>query len=156
METQLNHTDEPLEEQSVDTTTNQTNDGPSAADPETFYCAHGNHWVSRALALYPHAENPAICKTCAAKQRKHRKEEQQGQQKRKQLVLGGIPNRELRGGQKRATFTLSRYALTALDVLSVGSSASEVTESAIMSYLQGQDADVIAFVGKMFDQLATK
>ncbi|QQE77297.1 hypothetical protein [Alicyclobacillus sp. SO9] len=154
--TQYQNTSAVLDENSAEAGTNQTDDITSAGDSATFFCEEGKHWVSRDEALYPRAENPAICKACAAERKRQRKQTQQREEAKKQSVMGQIPDRELRGSQKRATFTLSKYALTALDVLSVGSSASEVAEAAIMSYLQSQDVDVISFVGKMFEQLATK
>ena len=50
------------------------------------------------------------------------------------------------------TISLTRYADAAVAVLSVGNSASEVVEEALVHYLACQDAEVIAYVGRVFSQ----
>lgn len=128
----------------------ETADKPS--DDNLFLCTHKNHWVHRNHAYYPKSSNPSICKACAAERKEENRKRQEQERLKQETAVGQIPSTQNRGGTKRATLSLSRYALTALDVLAVGSSASEVAERAIMAYLEAQDADVIAFVGRMFGQ----
>lgn len=134
------------EDNSADAFDNGTHDGE-------FFCTHDNHWVARSEAYYPKSSNPSICKHCAAERKADNRKRQEQERLKQQTAVGQIPAAENRGGTKRATLSLSRYALTALDVLAVGSSVSEVAERAIMAYLEGQDAEVIAFVGRMFGQV---
>jgi hypothetical protein len=106
------------------------------------------------LRTIPNRRILQFCKECAALRKEQNRKHQEEERLKQQVAVGQIPATADRGGTKRATLSLSRYALTALDVLAVGSSTSEVAERVIMAYLEGQDADVIAFVGRMFGPAA--
>ncbi|MCL6600372.1 MAG: hypothetical protein K6T81_16800 [Alicyclobacillus macrosporangiidus] len=67
-------------------------------------------------------------------------------------VIGQIPPKDARGGTVRRNLTISQYAATALGVLAVGSSEAATVEMIILDYLQRQDPDVIAFVGRTFQK----
>lgn len=140
-------------ELAIEAPNNTTDNGKSA---EVFFCTHGNHWVSRTDAYYPKSANPSICKVCAAKRKEQNRKKKEEERIKQEMAVGQIPPFEQRGGTKRSTFSLSRYTLTALDILAVGRSVSEVVEEAIIHYLAQQDSEVIAFVGRMYYQNVNK
>lgn len=118
---------------------------------ERMFCCQGCEEdlpVSR--ALYPSAVNPRLCKECAAQRRITNKEQTQIQKQKQHQALEAIPEKAERGPAKRMTISLTRYTDAAVAVLSVGNSASEVVEEALVQYLAGQDAEVIAYVGRVF------
>ncbi|QQE80422.1 hypothetical protein [Alicyclobacillus sp. SO9] len=125
---------------------NETQQEPASSDvidTTMFHCNEGDHDVPISQALYPSAINPSICRDCAAQRRA------QKSTKRK-WSAEQIPEKGDRGDTKRITVTLSKYAATAAEVLSVGSTVSNVVEEALIKYLAEQDSEVISFVSRIF------
>ncbi|HHY68162.1 MAG TPA: hypothetical protein GX517_13375 [Alicyclobacillus sp.] len=115
-----------------------------------FHCKEGDHWVPINRAQYPRAQHPAMCKDCAAKRRAEKRQKAESQRAKQQESVNQIPPKGQRGGTKRCTFSLSRYTITALNVLAVGHSPSEIVEEAIIELLKRQDPRTISFIGFRF------
>ncbi|HHY68158.1 MAG TPA: hypothetical protein GX517_13355 [Alicyclobacillus sp.] len=115
-----------------------------------FHCKEGDHWAPINRAQYPRAQHPAMCKDCAAKRRAERRQQAESQRAKQQESLDQIPLKGRRGGSKRCTFSLSRYTVTAVKVLAVGRSQSEIVEEAIIELLKRQDPQTISFIGFRF------
>ncbi len=130
-------------------------DGLEQAKAGMFQCTYGEHWVSRSEA-FKTGKNPSICRACAAGKREQSRRREEEELAVKVATIDQIPSLEQRGRTKRSTFTLSKYVATALDVLAVGSSTSEMVERAVIRFLEQQDPQVIAFVGRMFQQAMYK
>lgn len=125
------------------------------ATTNTFYCTYKNHWVPRREAAKT-GENPSICRTCAADKQEQKRQKEEQERAEKLATLDEIPAPESRGSTKRVTYSLHQYVVTALDVLAVGTTPSDVVERAIIRFLQEQDPQVIAFVNRMFGQAISK
>jgi hypothetical protein len=123
-------------------TAHEMPDDSKSLSTKTFICTKCNQTLPVSEAMYPHARQPAMCRSCA----RRRRDERRARAAQRSESLDEIPPKELRGGMKRVTLTLSRLCCTAIDVLGLDSSASEVVEQAIMDYLRKQRPEVISFI----------
>lgn len=120
----------------------------------TFTCRHCGRQYPVSDAQYPHARQPAMCKTCARERRLARRARATGSPPAGRGAT--TQGHRTKARNKRITVSLSDYCVVALSVLSVGSTPSAVVEEAIMRYLADQSQEVIQYVRYAHDHRLRK